>query len=391
MSKTQPFAADQVASLFTPFAIKQVVLANRFVMPAMQRGRCEQGAPLPALADYYRRRVLGGVSLVIGESCAVDHPSATAQPMAARLTRETAPAWQRCVEAVKQAGGHMLLQLWHEGALRRNDDGLTVSPSGIAYPALTQGRAASDRELTEIRDAFVSSALLAKSIGADGIELHGAHGYLLDQFLWAATNIRTDGYGGSQIEHRVRFPAEIVQEIRKACGPGFLISVRFSQWKEHAYEARIVETQAELQTMTQLLRSAGADVLHVSTRRFWTPEWPGSERTMAGWTRELSGLPTITVGSVGLDKDVMDSFTTAGEARSRVPESLLELARRFSVGEFDLVSVGRSLISDPDWVNKVRVGDLQSIRSFLRRDIDYLEWDGVPREPPAPQAAEKDR
>jgi 2,4-dienoyl-CoA reductase-like NADH-dependent reductase (Old Yellow Enzyme family) len=245
--------------------------------------------------------------------------------------------------------------------------------------------------LTEIRDAFVSSALLAKSIGADGIELHGAHGYLLDQFLWATTNIRTDGYGGPQIAHRVRFPAEIVQEIRKACGPAFLISVRFSQWKEHAYEARIVETQEELQTMTQLLRSAGADLLHVSTRRFWTPEWPGSERTMAGWTRELSGLPTITVGSVGLDKDVMASFTTPGEARSRVPESLLELARRFSVGEFDLVSVGRSLISDPDWVNKVRVGDLQSIRSFLRRDIDYLEWDGIPREPPASQATQKDR
>ena len=127
--------------------------------------------------------------------------------------------------------------------------------------------------------------------------------------------------------------------------------------------------------MLRLLREAGVDMFHASSRRFWTAEWPGSDRSIAGWTRALSGLPTITVGSVGLDKDVMESFTTEGEARSTVAASLIELSRRLAAGDFDLVSVGRSLIGDPDWVAKVRNGDHAAIRSFRRDDLGVMEWE----------------
>ncbi|WP_404714093.1 12-oxophytodienoate reductase [Sphingomonas sp. MMS24-J13] len=365
-----------ISGLFRPFTIGPITLANRFVMPGMQRGFSEGGRPLPQLADYYRRRVEGGVSLVISESCAIAHESATAQPAASRLAPDTFDAWARCVGAVTDAGGHMLLQLWHEGGLRKDEDGLTLSASGYGHPGLQRGRAASPAELGEMIDGFVTSALLAQKAGAAGVEVHGAHGFMLDQFLWAATNQRADGYGGAAIADRVRLPAEIVAAIRAACGPDFLISFRFSQWKEHDYTARVAQTPDELGEMLAILREAGVDMLHASTRRFWTPEWPDHDWGLAGWTRHLSGLPTITVGSVGLDRDVMESFSTEGEARSTIETSLDELSRRLARGEFDLVSVGRSLISDPDWVKKVHDGDYAAIRPFQKRDIASLEWEG---------------
>lgn len=364
-----------IDSLFTPFGVNGVRLRNRFVMPGMQRGYCRDGAPLPELADYYGRRAQGGVALVISESCAIDHPSATAQPSAARLDAGTADAWARCVEAVHEAGGAMILQLWHEGGLRKDRDGETLSPSGLAYGGFAQGRAMTAEDLEAVRDGYVRSALCAQRAGADGIELHCAHGYFLDLFLWPETNRRDDGYGGPDIGNRVRFPAEIVAAIRAACGPGFLIGVRFSQWKDHDYRARIAETPGELAVMTTAFREAGADLLHASTRRFWIPEWPGRDWSLAGWTRYLSGLPTITVGSVGLNKDVMESFTTEGAMATTVPESLAELARRMDAGEFDLVSVGRSLISDPDWVRKVQARDYGAIRPFRKEDVGALEWE----------------
>ncbi|HWW66236.1 MAG TPA: 12-oxophytodienoate reductase [Sphingomonadaceae bacterium] len=365
-----------LSGLFAPLRIGQLVLPNRFVMPGMQRGFTRDGIPLPELAEYYARRAAGGVGLIIGESAAVDHCSATAQPIAARLTHKTRDGWARCIEAVHEAGGHMLLQLWHEGALRKDDDGLTLSPSGLGYAGFVHGRAASTVELGELRDAFVASALIAQRTGADGVEVHAAHGYLLDQFLWGATNGRQDGYGGPDIANRARLPAEIVAAIRHACGPDFLISFRFSQWKEHDYAARIAATPDELRILVTILRDAGVDLLHASTRRFWTPEWSDSRLSLAGWTRCLSGLPTITVGSVGLDRDVMESFTCEGEANPALASSLAKLADRFARGEFDLVSIGRSLISDPDWVAKVRDGAFDAIRPFRKSDIASLGWAG---------------
>jgi 2,4-dienoyl-CoA reductase-like NADH-dependent reductase (Old Yellow Enzyme family) len=363
-----------LAPLFEPLPLGPVTLANRFVLPGMQRGWCKNGAPSPRLADYYRRRVEGDVGLIISESVAVDHSSATQNDLFARLTPATLDAWKFCVGAVKDAGGHMLLQLWHEGAIRKDGgDGPlahfpTLSPSGLAHIGRANGRAATAQELVDIRDAFVRSALLAQAAGADGVEVHGAHGYLLDQFLWAGTNRRDDGYGGDDIAARVRLPAEIVAGIRQACGPDFVIAFRFSQWKEADFAAKVADTPEDLQIMLHRLRDAGVTLFHASTRRFWEPEWSGSGLNLAGWTKKLGGLPVITVGSVGLSTDIMDTFL-GKVVEGRVEQGIEELARRFAAGEFDLVSIGRSLISDPDWVRKVRDGDYDAIRIFSRAHL----------------------
>ena len=362
-----------VSPLFTPFRLGHLELANRFVMPAMQRGMCDQGRPKPELAQYYARRAEGGVPLIIGESSAIDHPSATAQPNSSWLTPATADAWARCVGAVRNAGGHMLLQLWHEGAVR--NDGNALSPSGRVHPGKANGRAMTLEEMKAIGEGFVRSACVARDIGASGIEVHCAHGYLLDQFLWQGSNVRDDGYGGPDIADRVRFPAEIVSAIRHECGPHFLISLRFSQWKEVDYGAKVAANPDELERMVTILREAGVDVLHCSTRRFWEPEWAGDGKNLAGWVKALSGLPTITVGSVGLDTDVMTTFIEARDPSPRVAEAVADLETRMAAGEFDLVAVGRALIGDPDFVEKLANRDHGAIRLFTRADLGALEWD----------------
>jgi 2,4-dienoyl-CoA reductase-like NADH-dependent reductase (Old Yellow Enzyme family) len=363
-----------VSTLFTPFQLKGLSLANRFVMPAMQRGMCEAGVPTEALAQYYRRRAEGGVPLVIGESAAVDHPTATRQPAAAWINAASRDGWARCVEQVNEAGGQMLIQLWHEGAVRK-DDGLSIGPSGLVQPGKPHGRAASLTEIAELVEAYARSAMIAQDAGAAGVEVHAAHGYFLDQFLWAAINHREDGYGGPDIAQRARFHAEIVSAIRAACGPDFVIGLRFSQWKEVDYSARVAETPGELETFTAMMKAAGVDLLHASTRRFWDAEWAGDTRNLAGWTRALSGLPVITVGSVGLDIDVMTTFIEQRDARLRVTEAIDDLEARMAAGEFDLVAVGRALIGDPDFVRKIEARDYAAIRLFQRADLGTLEWD----------------
>jgi 2,4-dienoyl-CoA reductase-like NADH-dependent reductase (Old Yellow Enzyme family) len=370
------FADVDVTPLLQPVRIGQLQLKNRFVMPGMQRGWCVGGAPDHRYRDYYRRRALGGTALLIAEACAVDHPSAASNDFFARLEAGTSDAWRECIDAVHEAGGRMFLQLWHQGSVDTGGrDGkpefVALSPSGLVQQGKSFGRAASGAELNAIKQAFARGAVLARQLGADGVEVHACHGYLLDQFLWPETNLRTDRYGGPAMTDRASFPAEVVQAVRDAVGPDFPVSVRISQWKEADYEAKIATDPAQLGQLVEILRSAGADVFHVSTRRFWTPEWPGSDLGLAGWVKSFTDAPVIAVGSVGLDVDVMATLT-GEEARPTGASRIEDLVRRFNRGDFDLVSVGRSLIGDPDWVAKMRDGRGAEIRPFRRADLEWL-------------------
>jgi 2,4-dienoyl-CoA reductase-like NADH-dependent reductase (Old Yellow Enzyme family) len=375
-------AADyDITPLLQPLRIRGLQLRNRFVMPGMQRYWCVDGAPDYRLREYYRRRVLGGASLVISESCAIDHPSATKNPTFARISPGTREAWRACVAGVHEAGGAMFLQLWHQGAVNYGGDAdsdpnfVALSPSGVAHPGESFGRAATEAELASLKRAFVQGALDAAEIGADGVELHSAHGFLLDQFLWPGTNLRTDRYGGQAITGRATFVAEVAEAVRAATGPGFVISVRISQWKESDFDAKIVEEPGQLGELVGLLRAAGADIFHVSTRRFWTPEWDGSDLGLAGWAKSFTDAAVIAVGSVGLDVDVMASLA-GQEGRPTGASRIGELVRRFQRGDFDLVSVGRSQIGDPDWVTKMTDHRIPDIRGF-RADDTALSHDVV--------------
>jgi 2,4-dienoyl-CoA reductase-like NADH-dependent reductase (Old Yellow Enzyme family) len=370
-----------ITPLLQPLRIRRLQLRNRFVMPGMQRYWCVDGAPDHRLREYYRRRVLGGASLVISESCAIDHPSATKNPTFARISPDTRDAWRACVAGVHEAGGAMFLQLWHQGAVNYGGDAdsnpefVALSPSGVSHPGESFGRAATEAELSSIKRAFVQGALDAAEIGADGVELHSAHGFLLDQFLWPGTNLRTDRYGGPAITDRATFLAELAEAVREATGPDFVISIRISQWKESDYDAKIVEEPGQLAQLIPMLRSAGADIFHVSTRRFWTPEWEGSDLGLAGWVKSFTDAAVIAVGSVGLDVDVMASLD-GQEAQQTGALRIDELVRRFQRGDFDLVSVGRSQIGDPEWVAKMTNHRIPDIRAFRAGD-PWLSHDVV--------------
>jgi 2,4-dienoyl-CoA reductase-like NADH-dependent reductase (Old Yellow Enzyme family) len=283
--------------------------------------------------------------------------------------------WERCVDAVHEAGGRMLIQLSHPGALRSGSmalpsmPGPALSASGLFRADRPNGRAATRQELQEIRDAFAAAASVIRGLGADGIELHGCHGFFLDEFLWAETNRREDEYGGATLAERARYPAEVTAAVRQALGPDLILSFRFSQWKEPDYQAKVAASPEELGKLLAILRSAGVDLFHASTRRFDAPEWPGSDLGLAGWAKRLTDAPVIAVGSVGLTVDVMESLIGQAEARFAGAANLRELGRRFDRGDFDLIAVGRSLIADPAWVSKVRDGRYGDIRRFRRADL----------------------
>lgn len=374
-----PIADAAGGGLFAPFDLGRCRLANRFVMPAMQRGWGARSQPDERMIEYYRARAEGGVSLIISESCAIDHPSSAGQDLAMYLEAGTIDAWARCAQAVHGAGSAMFIQLWHEGALRREGMGRyphapTLSPSGLVHGTHPNGRAATGTELDELVQAYARSAALAQAAGADGVEVHGAHGYLIDQFLWPDTNRRTDGYGGPQLSDRLRFPAQVVRAIRASVSSDFLVGFRFSQWKEVDYGARICQSPEELGVMLDTLTDAGVDLFHASTRYLSTPEWD-TDRTLAAWCKALSSVPVIAVGSVGLDVDAMTTFLDPREARPIPERSIEDLRERLARGEFDLVAVGRSVIGDPQWVRKAAEGRYADIRPFRRSDVDMTDWD----------------
>jgi 2,4-dienoyl-CoA reductase-like NADH-dependent reductase (Old Yellow Enzyme family) len=360
--------------LFTPLTIGKLVLRNRFVMPGMQRGFMNDGAPTPRMVEYLRRCAAGGVGLIISESTSPEHPSAYWQPMMGRLEPQTLAAWKSVIEAVRAEGAGFLMQLWHPGAMRRVAEGHPLashpawSPSGLIQSGRPHGHAMTRQDLQELKLAYVRAAQQAQALGADGIEVHSAHGYLLDQFLWAQTNQRADEYGGRTLAERARYPAEIVTAIRAAVGPGFVISFRFSQFKEVDYGAVVAPGPEELEGMLALLRASGVDLFNVSSRRFHRPEWPASahpDYTIAEWTRSMTDAAVMTCGSVGLNVEMFANLFDGEEPSELTLErDLRYLAQRVRQGTLDLVGVGRMHIANNDFVARVREGRYRELVLF---------------------------
>ncbi|WP_310531318.1 12-oxophytodienoate reductase [Novosphingobium sp.] len=362
---------QELEPLFTPFTCGSLTTANRFVMSPMTRNFSPDGVPVPGAADYYARRAHMG--LVITEGVGPDHPGAlgdgtTGGPALPVLYGDAALAsWKSIVDAVHAAGGKIAPQLWHMGPIRLAGTGPhpgapSISPSGIWGPldktmvppdyleaVKVPGIPASDAEIADIIAGFARSAAQAHELGFDAIALHGAHGYLLDSFLWGETNQRSDQWGGDRLR-RTRLARDVIRAVRRAIPADKPIIFRFSQWKLQDYGARLAETPEELSMITSALADAGVDIFDVSTRNFDAPAFDGSDMGLSGWVRKLTGKPVMTVGGIGFDKDLQSSFM---EPTAPI-DNLGEVARRFGAGEFDLVAIGRAALMDADWIGKVR-------------------------------------
>ncbi|MEU1009533.1 NADH:flavin oxidoreductase [Streptomyces sp. NPDC005890] len=355
MTDTTTSASRATRVLSRPITLNGLTVPNRIVMAPMTRMFSPGGIPGENVRSYYARRAAAGVGLIVTEGTYVGHESAGQSDRVPRFHGEEQLAgWAKVAEDVHAAGGRIVPQLWHIGMVRKQGDAPfpdapAVGPSGLETAgAEPTGKAMTQQDVDDVIAAFAEAAAAAERIGFDGVEIHGAHGYLLDQFLWAGTNRRTDAYGGDLVA-RTKFAAEIVAAVREAVSPEFPILFRYSQWKQQDYTARLAETPEELEALLTPLAAAGVDVFHASTRRYWLPEFDGSDLNLAGWTKKLTGKPVITVGSVGLDGDFVNAFQGEGSPVKGI-DNLLD---RLESDEFDMVAIGRALLQDPEWAAKV--------------------------------------
>ena len=354
-----------VAPLFEPFILNGLELPNRVVMAPMTRSKSPAGIPGPEVAAYYRRRAEAECGLIITEGTTVNSPVATGDPNVPQFWGEEAlKGWKRVVEEVHAVGGKIMPQIWHVGMTRNpekaTNPGLpSHGPSGLVAPGKKRSEPMTKQEIKDTIEAFGRAADDAREAGFDGVEVHGAHGYLIDQFFWEGTNQREDEYGGDLVA-RTRFGVEIIEAIRREAGKDFPLILRFSQWKQQDYTAKLATTPDELAAFLKPLSEAGVDAFHCSQRRFWEPEFEGSDLNLAGWTKKLTGKPSITVGSVSLSGEFIASF--GGESSEAT--GIDELLDRLEKGEFDLVGVGRALLVDPAWAQKVHQGAFDKLMAF---------------------------
>lgn len=360
--------AETVAPLFEPFSLRGMSLKNRIVMAPMTRSHSPGGVPNEENAAYYQRRAAAEVGLIITEGTTIGRPAASGDTSIPNFhTPDALTGWQRVANAVHHEGGRIAPQIWHMGMVRKpgqgpHPDARSDGPSGLSVSGKAVQEPPSENEVLDMAHAFAEAAANAKSLGFDCVELHGAHAYLIDQFLWAKTNQRSDRFGGS-IEARAEFAAEIIRLCRNAIGDLPLI-LRVSQWKQGDYSAKPSSNPDELERLVTVFAEAGVDCIHCSQRRIWEAEFPDvdgeSGLNLAGWVKKLSGLPTISVGSVGLNSDFLGSY--AGEGSQK--RDISDVIQRLEKGEFDLVAVGRALLQDPEWVMKVRYGRWEDIQDY---------------------------
>jgi 2,4-dienoyl-CoA reductase-like NADH-dependent reductase (Old Yellow Enzyme family) len=356
-------------ALFSPYRLNTLDLPNRVVMAPMTRSLSPAGVPTAEMAAYYRRRAEHGVGLIITEATGIGRPSALNEPDIPHFHGAAALAnWKTVVDEVHAAGGRIVPQLIHVGQKRSNAaPGWTPpapyeSPSGLSLTGEPVGKPMTDGEVAETIDAFARAAADAEASGFDGVELHGAHNYLINQFFSEDLNVRADRYGGSTLLERSRFAIEILKSIRAVVSPGFPVILRLSQWKPKDFTARLAATPQVLESWLGALVDAGADAVHLSQQKFWQAAFPefDAELNLAGWAKKLTGVTAITVGSVGLTGDVYESFA----GKSAQTASLDDLLTRLERGDFDLVAVGRPLLQDAAWLDKVRENRLDTIADF---------------------------
>lgn len=360
--------------LFEPYTLNTLSLDNRIVMAPMTRSFSPGGAPGDDVVAYYRRRAEGGVGLILTEGV---HPNVTTADGTPRVphivTPEAESAWAKVAGAVHEAGGRIGMQIWHEGPFRNpeksaNPDIPSWSASGFKMPGKPLWSPMTEAEIETAITEFVDAAAAAKRAGMDCVEFHGAHSYLLDSFFWADTNVRDDKWGGDWAG-RARIAAEIIRRARAEVGADYPLIIRLSQWKQQDFGAKAAANPDEMAAWLAPLVDAGIDAFHCSQRRFWEPEFEGSDLNFAGWAKKLTGLPSISVGSVGLSGE----FTAAYAGESSEPASLDNLIERLGRKEFDLIAVGRALLQDPDWAAKIKNGRTDELMTFTKDAMAALK------------------
>ncbi|MEV4006424.1 NADH:flavin oxidoreductase [Actinomadura sp. NPDC049753] len=325
--------------------------SNRLVVAPMTRvSAAPDGTPTPEMAEYYAEFARGGFGLAITEGIYTDTVYSQGYLNQPGLVSERhVAAWREATADVHEAGGSIVAQLMHAGALSQGNPyrdetagPSAVVPQGVKMPEYGgHGPWAAPKEMSlddikQAVDGFVASAANAKRAGFDGVEVHAANGYLLDQFLTDYTNLREDSYGGP-VASRVRLAAEVVAAIRAEVGPDWCVGVRVSQTKVNDFRYRWPGGAHDAEVIFTALAEAGASYLHVASEgRNWLDSAQLDRGlTVTGLARRVSGLPVIANG--GMHHAELSAQVLAD-------------------GHADLVSVARGALTNPDLPRRLAEG-----------------------------------
>ncbi len=308
--------------------INHLTLRNRIVMPPMATGKADHGAPDSDLVAYYAARA-AGTSLIIVEHAYVS-PEGMAHNNQLSMADDTVvDAYRKLTDAVHAKGAAVFAQINHAGAHARDTGLPAISPSEISIWEGDQAQEVmTEDDVERVTEKFVSAALRVKAAGFDGVEIHSAHGYLLNQFYSPLTNRRTDAYSGQNVQGRTRLHAEILRAVRKAVGPDYPMAIRFGAFDYMEGGSR----KEDIPEACRIFEEAGADLMDITGG---LGGFTVKGRTEPGWFAELSipareslHIPVLLTGGV----------TTGSEA-----EALLQQ------GAADLIGVGRAMLKDPLW------------------------------------------
>ena len=346
--------AVRFKKIFEPASIGKMKLKNRIVMPPMGTNYAEPGGAVSQrMLDYYEARARGGVGLIIVEGSAPSlqcNISFQGSPsyQASLGDDKFIPGWRKLTDTAHKFNAKIAIQIMHGTLENWNGKAVQVGPSPVSVPARVMGvfgqppHELTVEEIAERVEWFASAARRAKQAGFDGVEIHGAHQYIVAAFLSSATNQRKDKFGGS-VENKARFLIETLQAIRREVGPDFPVWVRFNA-QEWGVENGI--TIEETKQMVPLVVEAGAQALHVSgygAGSYITtapiPDTAGFLAPLAEEIKKLTRVPVMAVGRLDLE----------------LGEKILE------DGKADFIAIGRRLLADPDLPNKVAEGRLDEV------------------------------
>ena len=328
--------------IFSPFQLKGFTIKNRIgVAPMTRMSSPGDSIPRQDVFDFLIRRAKNGAAIVYTEAIVTDYESAQGYPGQARLvTQRQIDAWRPVVHAIQKEGSVAIMQMFHCGRMAWpdiNPANRVVAPSAISprqlnpmtgehYPVpdiMTQF------DIDHVIVGFVETAKGAVEAGFDGIEIHGDHGYLINNFLSSYSNERTDAYGGS-VENRFRFVHEVIQAVKKVVPDNRLLTFRISNWGVADPEVSLFNSKDEYQEVVKLLSKEPIDVISVSTYSYKDNAF-GTDRNMAEITREVTDLPLMICGQI-YDRDSAED----------------------ALKHADIVLSGKSLLLNPDWVEDVR-------------------------------------
>ena len=348
-------------TLFSPFQIKNFTLRNRLgVAPMTRMSSPGDSIPRQDVLDFLVRRAENGAAIVYTEAIVTDYESSQGYPGQARMTTQRQiDAWRPVVEKIRAYGGIAILQMFHCGRMawpEVNPAGRTIAPSCLApvqinpmtgqpYPLPD---VMSQFDIDHVINGFVETAKGAVAAGFDGIEIHGAHGYLISQFLSSYSNQRDDSYGGS-VENRFRLAREVIDAVALVVPEERMLIFRISNWGVADMEVSLFDSAEEWQEMIGLLVREPIDAISLSTYNFREKAF-GTDLNMAQLTRKVTPLPLMICGQIYDRKSAEDALESA-----------------------DIVLSSKSFLLNPNWVEDVRAGKELPLYKAEDANIAYTE------------------